>query len=125
MCGVSKLLAGRFGGTKARRYLSASYNKLGGIRKEEGQLTAAKEYCERALEIDRQLYEETGTVEARRDLSVSYDKLGRISAADYHEVCLNMLSVLGWPADLVPYDKLTEGEKQKDRDNIRVLLSIY
>lgn len=104
----------------------------------------------------------------------AFTRYSNVSAADYHEVRLNMLSALGWSvdaeglsseqmellaelehirwcryhylnnwkhgipengarkdpnmrihADLVPYDKLTEGEKQKDRDNIRVLLSIH
>ena len=95
-----------------------------------------------------------------------------MSAADYHEIRLQMLDHMGLPrqpdqwtpetmelfsqlehirwhryhslhnwrlgtpaqgrkdpvqrvhADLLPYDQLTEGEKEKDRENIRVLLSI-
>lgn len=103
----------------------------------------------------------------------AFTRYSNISAADYHEVRLSMLSALGWPADaeqlspaqmellselehirwcryhylnnwkqgvpengarkdpgkrihadLIPYEALTEGEKQKDRDNIRVLLSV-
>jgi len=103
----------------------------------------------------------------------AFTRYSNVSAADYHEVRLNMLSALGWPedaeqlspeqmellselehirwcryhylnnwkhgipengarkdtgkrlhADLVQYEELTEEEKQKDRDNIRVLLSV-
>lgn len=103
----------------------------------------------------------------------AFTRYSNVSAADYHEVRLKMLSALGWPADadalmpehkellaelehirwcryhylnnwkqgvpqngarkdpvnrlhadLIPYGELTEAEKQKDRDNIRVLLSV-
>lgn len=103
----------------------------------------------------------------------TFTRYSNVSAADYHEVRLKMLSALGWPADddgltpeqmellaelehirwcryhylnnwkqgvpangarkdpvrrlhtdLISYGELTDGEKQKDRDNIRVLLSI-
>ncbi len=102
-----------------------------------------------------------------------FTRYSNVSAADYHEVRLHMMAVLGWPADgerlapeqmellaelehirwcryhylnswkhgvpengarkdparrlhadLLPYRELTEAEKQKDRDNIKVLLSV-
>ena len=102
-----------------------------------------------------------------------FTRYSNVSAADYHEVRLHMMQVLGWPADeeklspqqleilaelehirwcryhylnnwkygvlengagkdrakrihtdLLAYGELTEAEKQKDRDNIRVLLSV-
>lgn len=102
----------------------------------------------------------------------SFTRYSNVSAADYHEIRLQMLDHMGLPqqpdqwtpetmelfsqlehirwhryhslhnwrlgtpaqgrkdpvqrihADLLPYDQLTEGEKEKDRENIRVLLSI-
>lgn len=103
----------------------------------------------------------------------AFTRYSNVSAADYHEVRLQMLAALGWPADadalapeqmellaelehirwcryhdlnnwkpgvpqngarkdpvsrlhmdLIPYSDLTEAGKQKDRDNIRVLLSV-
>lgn len=102
----------------------------------------------------------------------SFTRYSNVSAADYHEIRLQMLSALGlsrqpetWPAEtmelfaqlehirwqryhylhnwrygqpekgskdpvrrihvnLLPYDQLSEADKEKDRDNIRLLLSI-
>ena len=102
-----------------------------------------------------------------------FTRESNISAADYHQVRLEMLAALGLPAsaqalpgqtlellaelehirwcryhylhnwvwgqpedgkrkdpvrrihaDLVPYGHLTEAEKEKDRENIRILLSV-
>ena len=103
----------------------------------------------------------------------AFTRYSNVSAADYHEMRLSMLSVLGWPADaerlsqeemellaelehirwcryhylnnwkrgvpengarkdpgkrihadLICYGELTESEKEKDRDNVRILLSV-
>lgn len=121
----------------------------------------------------------SGTEETAQNREREWEKLdgftrySNVSAADYHEVRLHMLDVLGWPtdgarlrpeqlellahlehirwcryhylnnwqqgipengkrkdpakrihADLVPYEDLSDEEKQKDRDNILVLLSV-
>jgi len=62
----------------ARRELSVSFTKLGDLCKEEGDLTGAREYYERAYEIDEALAAENGTVWAERDLSISCERLGNV-----------------------------------------------
>lgn len=119
-----------------------------------------------------------GTAETQENKIAEWNKLddftrySNVSAADYHEIRLQMLEILGlprqlesWPpetaelfaqlehirwqryhylhnwqygqpehggknpaqrihANLVPYSQLSEADKQKDRDNIQLLLSI-
>ncbi len=82
MSAVSERMLEQFAGAYWNRSLNVSYNKLGNICKAEGNLSEAKAWYEKALEINEALSRETGTVEARRDLSVSCIKLGEICEAE-------------------------------------------
>lgn len=79
---ASKDLTDRFGDASARRFLSLSYDKLGGVSEAEGRLSEAREYYQQALELRRQLSEEPRTVNGRSDLAVSYYHLGCVCQAE-------------------------------------------
>ena len=71
---------------------------MGEILKAEGNIPAARKYYELALEIRKQLAEESPTIQIRRDLSISYNKLGNICEAEgdisaarkYYELALEI-----------------------------------
>ncbi len=95
MCLLSEKFA-TSGNKRFRRWLSVSYERLGGIAESRGDLAGAQDYYEKALAISEELAKETGTVESRRDLSISYERLGDIAKArgdlagaqDYYEKAL-------------------------------------
>ena len=59
--------------------LFISYDRLGNISYEQGDLAGAKAFYEKCFAISEQLAAETGTVEARQGLLASYGRLGDIS----------------------------------------------
>ena len=76
---IAKQLAEETGTVEARRDLSISYNKLGGICEAQGTLPEAQQYYEKSLHIREQLAEENGTVQAWDDMAVSHYYLGCIA----------------------------------------------
>ena len=64
---LREALAAETGTVEARRDLSISYNKLGGICEARGDLAGAAAYYEKCHALLEALAAETGTVEARRD----------------------------------------------------------
>ena len=83
----------------ARRDLSVSYDSLGNVSLQLGDLKAAREYFKKYLNLSEQLArQDPDSTQARRDLSVSYDRLGDVSlqlgdskgAREYFEKSLNL-----------------------------------
>jgi len=65
---------------RAVRDLSVSYNTLGDVSVQAGELVTARRFYEQALELREQLRKQDPTsAQAVRDLSVYYDKLGDVS----------------------------------------------
>ncbi|MBR5641982.1 MAG: TIR domain-containing protein [Firmicutes bacterium] len=64
---------------KARRNLSLSYDKLGSVAEEKGDLSAAQGYFEKSLALSDQLANETETSRSRRDRSIVSERLGFIA----------------------------------------------
>ena len=63
-----------------RRNYSVSCNRIGNICKAEGDLSGAKVYYEKGLEISVALADKTGTAESYDDLALSYYKLAFLDA---------------------------------------------
>lgn len=83
----------------AHRDLSVSYDSLGTVSLQFGDLKAAREYFKKYLTLSEQLaHQDPDSALARRDLSVSYDRLGDVSlqlgdlkaAREYFEKSLNL-----------------------------------
>ncbi|MBF0698423.1 tetratricopeptide repeat protein, partial [Actinomyces bowdenii] len=68
---ICRELVGVLGTPEARRDLSVSLNKVGGVAQARGLWQEAGAAYEESLEICRELVGVLGTPEARRDLSVS------------------------------------------------------
>ena len=83
----------------ARRDLAVSYDSLGNVSLQSGDLKAAREYFKKYLNLSEQLaQQDPDSTQARRDLSVSYDRLGDVSlqlgdskgAREYFEKSLSL-----------------------------------
>ena len=64
------------------RDLGVSYNRMGNIYREKGQLTLAREHFERSLAAREEIARAGDTITNRRDLAVSYNKLAAVCKAE-------------------------------------------
>lgn len=64
------------------RNLAINYDMLGNACKAEGDMSMARKYYEKGLEISRNLAEKLGTVEALRDFAISCNNLGIVCKAE-------------------------------------------
>ena len=78
---IDEALARELGTPEARRDLSASYDRLGGIEHGRSQWEAAEGWLRKALEIDEALATELGAPETMSDLSSRYERLGEFKQA--------------------------------------------
>ncbi|HZZ79845.1 MAG TPA: tetratricopeptide repeat protein [Gemmataceae bacterium] len=94
---------------RAKRELSASFERLGQVSIQRGDLEAAQRYFEQCLKISQELADaDPHSVEVKRDLSICFNKLGEVSiergdlaAAQRHfEQCLKISQEL---ADAHPH----------------------
>ena len=90
----------------ARRDLAVSYDSLGNVSLQSGDLKAAREYFKKYLNLSEHLaQQDPDSTQARRDLSVSYDRLGDVSlqlgdskgAREYFEKSLHLREQLAQP----------------------------
>lgn len=66
------------GDRSLNRDLGVSYNRMGNIYRERGQLTLAREHFERSLVAREEIARSGDTITNRRDLAVSYNKLAAV-----------------------------------------------